>query len=216
MKCNNLHRNVFCITSLSLQQILLIFLFAWDHFSLNTLWYNQLYHAPMFAGKKGSVNRHSTFNIIAKIRIWVCIPFRESQWVDCAWTGFWCRYAHCRATIIRIWADRRERKRELNWAESYGAQRCAWLPENWLDSKVFFLYKWRYSQVPLKSTIPVFMKRCNVMLNTSWNNLAYTAVAGRKGILVEWKFGVKTQKQITGPTTPSAIGSNHIMASIRL
>jgi len=56
-------------------------------FSQNILWFNQRYHAPMFARKKGTVSRHSSFNIISKIRIRVCISFCESQWVDYVWTS---------------------------------------------------------------------------------------------------------------------------------
>jgi len=135
MKYNNLHRNVFCITSLSLRKTLLIFFLHETSFSLNTLWYNQLYHAPMFARKKGSVSRHSTFNIISKIRIWVCIPFCESQWVECVWTLN--RFLVSLCTLQGYYHHGQTGQNET-WAESNGAQRCAWLPENWSYSVLFF------------------------------------------------------------------------------
>jgi hypothetical protein len=52
------------------------------------------------------------------------------------------------------------------------------------------------------------------MRSASWNNVAYTDVAGRKGMLVEWKCGFKPRKNLV-TNTPWASGY-HTTASTML
>ena len=143
MQCNNLLRNLLCIASLSLQpKITDCFSFRMRPLFLWTFCGIINCTMPQRLQERNAQSADSTFNILSRISTAVCIPSCESQCVDCVCTSdrflvSLCPlqgYYHMNIGRQEREKDRESAKREVNWAESYGAQWCAWLPVNWLYS----------------------------------------------------------------------------------